>query len=103
MLVWAIRDDASTATISDQFKANAGDYHARYAASDHFEKMFRKGLAETELAIADAAADLRSGQGSGVNSVVPCIGLFPGARERRDGSVRRIAGDAGRLRGRGRG
>jgi len=79
-LVWAIRDDASTAVISDQFKANAGDYHQRYAASDHFEKLFRNGLGATGIEVAERPLILDLGSGSGVNSIVPCMRLFPGAR-----------------------
>jgi SAM-dependent methyltransferase len=80
VLVWAIRDDASSAVISDQFKANAGDYHQRYAASDHFEQLFRQGLEETGVDVAQRPRILDLGSGSGVNSVVPCRRLFPGAR-----------------------
>jgi len=80
VLVWAIRGDASTAVISDQFKANAGDYHQRYAASDHFEKLFRKGLEATGIVVAERPLVLDLGSGSGVNSIVPCMRLFPGAR-----------------------
>lgn len=80
VLVWAIEDDASTAVISDQFRANAGDYHQRYAASDHFEKLFRSGLQATGVRVADRPLILDLGSGSGVNSIVPCMRLFPGAR-----------------------
>jgi SAM-dependent methyltransferase len=80
VLVWSIRDDASTAVISDQFKANAGDYHARYAASDHFEKLFRRALEATGAQVAERPLILDLGSGSGVNSIVPCMRLFPGAR-----------------------
>ena len=80
VLVWAIQDDASTAVISDQFKANAGDYHRRYAASDHFERLFRQGLAETGVDVVERPRVLDLGSGSGVNSIVPCRRLFPGAR-----------------------
>lgn len=80
VLVWAIRDDPSTAVISEQFEAKAGDYHQRYAASDHFEKLFRNGLAGTGIAVAERPLILDLGSGSGVNSVVPCMRLFPGAR-----------------------
>jgi SAM-dependent methyltransferase len=79
--VWAIAEDASDARISEQFKANAGDYHARYAASRHFEKMFRKALTETGLAAPERPLILDLGSGSGVNSIVPCFNLFPGARQ----------------------
>ena len=80
VLVWSIKDDTSTASISDQFKANAGDYHQRYSASDHFEKLFRQGLAETKITVAERPLILDLGSGSGVNSIVPCMRLFPGAR-----------------------
>jgi SAM-dependent methyltransferase len=79
--VWAIAGDASEARISEQFKANAGDYHARYAASRHFEKMFRKALDQTGLAVAADPLIFDMGSGSGVNSIVPCFNLFPGARQ----------------------
>jgi SAM-dependent methyltransferase len=78
--VWTVTDDASTATISDQFRANAGDYHARYAASGHFEKLFTDALAATGVQVGAAPKVLDLGSGSGVNSVVPCLRLFPGAQ-----------------------
>src|SRR5258705_13514263 len=52
VLVWTIEDQASTATITDQFKANAEEYHRRYAASDHFEKLFRQGLQASGIGVA---------------------------------------------------
>jgi SAM-dependent methyltransferase len=79
VLVWAIEDDASTAVISEQFKAKAGDYHQRYAASDHFEGLFRQALDATGVQIAERPLILDLGSGSGVNSIVPCMRLFPGA------------------------
>jgi len=78
--VWTIRDDSSTAVISDQFKAHAGDYHQRYAASDHFERLFRQAMQETGVRVAERPLILDLGSGSGVNSVVPCRRLFEGAR-----------------------
>jgi SAM-dependent methyltransferase len=80
VLVWAIEDHASTAAITDQFKANAEEYHRRYAASDHFERLFRQGLEATGITVAEAPLILDLGSGSGVNSIVPCRRLFPGAR-----------------------
>ena len=79
--VWAIARDASEARISDQFKANAGQYHARYAASAHFEGLFRQAIAGARIKVAEAPLILDLGSGSGVNSVVPCFSLFPGARQ----------------------
>jgi SAM-dependent methyltransferase len=80
VLVWTIENDASTATITDQFKANAEEYHRRYAASDHFERLFRQALDATGVKVAAQPLILDVGSGSGVNSIVPCRRLFPGAR-----------------------
>lgn len=80
VLVWAIRDEATQATISEQFTSRAEDYHQRYAASGHFEKLFRQALEETGATIAPQPLILDLGSGSGANSVVPSLRLFPGAR-----------------------
>ena len=80
VLVWTLEDQASTATITDQFKANAEEYHRRYAHSAHFEKLFRQGIEATGIGVAEAPLILDLGSGSGVNSVVPCQRVFPGAR-----------------------
>ena len=80
VLVWTVEDRASTAAITDQFKANAEEYHRRYAASDHFEKLFRQGLEASGIKVAERPLILDVGSGSGVNSIVPCRRLFPGAR-----------------------
>jgi len=79
--VWRISGDASDATISDQFKADAGGYHARYAASAHFLALFRQALAASGIIVAERPLVLDLGSGSGVNSIVPCLELFPGARQ----------------------
>ncbi|MFL5298642.1 MAG: class I SAM-dependent methyltransferase [Phenylobacterium sp.] len=80
VLVWTFADKASRATITDQFKAGAEEYHRRYAASDHFQKLFRQGIEATGIEVAARPLILDLGSGSGVNSVVPCRRLFPGAR-----------------------
>lgn len=77
--VWRIANDTSTATISDQFRANAGDYDARYAASGHFEALFTQAITHTGLEVAPSPTILDLGSGSGANSIVPCLRLFPGA------------------------
>jgi SAM-dependent methyltransferase len=79
--VWAIAGARSEARVSEQFTANAGAYHARYAASGHFEGLFRQALDATRIAVAEAPLILDLGSGSGANSVVPCFSLFPGARQ----------------------
>ncbi len=79
--VWSIVGDASTARISDQFKADADGYHARYAASAHFKALFQQALTMTGLKVAERPAILDLGSGSGVNSIVPCFELFEGARQ----------------------
>ncbi|HLZ73703.1 class I SAM-dependent methyltransferase [Phenylobacterium sp.] len=80
VLVWAIDDPGAAGTITDQFTANAEEYHRRYAASDHFERLFRQGIEASGIAVAPAPLILDLGSGSGVNSIVPCLRLFPGAR-----------------------
>ena len=80
VLVWRIAADASTATITEQFKANAGEYHRRYAASDHFEHLFRQALTATAIQVAERPTILDLGSGSGANSIEPCRRIFPGAR-----------------------
>ncbi|MGZ6017139.1 MAG: class I SAM-dependent methyltransferase [Phenylobacterium sp.] len=80
VLVWTIDDPGSAATVTDQFTANAEEYHRRYAASDHFERLFRQGIEATGVQVAKAPLILDLGSGSGVNSIIPCLRLFPGAR-----------------------
>jgi SAM-dependent methyltransferase len=79
--VWAIPGDCSEGRVSEQFTANAGQYHARYAASAHFENLFRQALSGARIKVPESPLILDLGSGSGVNSVVPCFALFPGARQ----------------------
>jgi len=79
--VWRITGDTITSTITDQFRADAASYHMRYAASAHFLALFRQALAATGIVVAPSPAILDLGSGSGVNSIVPCLELFPGARQ----------------------
>jgi len=79
VLVWSV-DDHSTATVSSQFTADAGAYHKRYAASDHFEALIAQALSATGVTVGPNPHILDLGSGSGVNSVIPCQRLFPGAR-----------------------
>jgi SAM-dependent methyltransferase len=78
--VWKAGAAAGGATVTDQFKANAEEYHRRYAASDHFEALFRQALGATGAEVAPQPLILDLGSGSGVNSVIPCRRLFAGAR-----------------------
>ena len=79
--VWSIARDRSQARISDQFKVNAGDYHARYSAAAHFQHLFQQALTKTAVQVAEAPLILDLGSGSGVNSIVPWFNLAPGARQ----------------------
>lgn len=79
--VWGLEDDQIGARISDQFKANAGEYHARYAAAAHFQALFEQTIGKLGLSIPEAPLIFDMGSGSGANSVVPCFNLFPGARQ----------------------
>lgn len=74
--VFEIDGATTTASISEQFTADAGTYEARYAASDHFKRLFSDALAHTSLSVPQAPTVLDLGSGSGANSVIPCIELF---------------------------
>lgn len=80
VLVWTIDGANTAATVTDQFKANAAEYHRRYSASDHFARLFQQALEATGVRIAERPTILDLGSGSGANSVVPCQAMFPGAR-----------------------
>ena len=80
-LVWALAGDHGTARVSEQFKAGASDYHARYSASAHFEALFRQAIEGARIRVADSPLILDLGSGSGVNSIVPSFALFAGARQ----------------------
>jgi SAM-dependent methyltransferase len=78
--VWGLKDTTSAARISRQFTLDAGAYHARYSASAHFQALFSQAIAATGLTVAEPPLVLDLGSGSGMNSVLPCLNLFPGAR-----------------------
>lgn len=79
--VWGIEDDQIAGRISEQFKSGAGQYHARYAASAHFQGLFENTLSKLGITVPEAPLIFDMGSGSGVNSIVPCFNLFPGARQ----------------------
>jgi SAM-dependent methyltransferase len=79
--VWGLEDDEIAGRISEQFTVNAGEYHARYAASAHFQGLFEQTIRKLGLTIPEAPLIFDMGSGSGVNSIVPCFNLFPGARQ----------------------
>ncbi|HLZ74608.1 class I SAM-dependent methyltransferase [Phenylobacterium sp.] len=79
--VWGIEADRIAGQISEQFTANAGEYHARYANAAHFQGLFEQTIGKLDLKIPDAPLIFDMGSGSGVNSIVPCFNLFPGARQ----------------------
>ena len=79
--VWGIEDDRIAGHVSEQFTANAGEYHARYANAAHFQALFEQAIGKLGLTVPDAPLIFDMGSGSGVNSVVPCFNLFPGARQ----------------------
>jgi SAM-dependent methyltransferase len=78
--VWRIGGTRTSATISDQFKADAEHYHQRFSASDEFEARFRHAFEATGIEAPEAPLVLDLGSGSGVNSIIPCLSLFPDAR-----------------------
>ena len=42
--VWAMKGDRIAGHISEQFKAGAAEYHARYASAGHFQALFQNTL-----------------------------------------------------------
>lgn len=79
--VWGLEGVTSDARITSQFTSEADTYHARYSASAHFQALFAQAIAACGLELPAAALILDLGSGSGVNSVLPCCNLFPGARQ----------------------
>ena len=75
--VWGIEADRIAGQISEQFTANDGEYHARYANAAHFQGLFEQAIRQLDLKIPDAPLIFDMGSGSGVNSIVPCFNLFP--------------------------
>jgi SAM-dependent methyltransferase len=63
--------------ISDQFLARASDYAAAFEATEEFKKLFAAAIG-TVRPVRPAILDI--GAGSGANSVLPCLDLFPGCR-----------------------
>jgi SAM-dependent methyltransferase len=66
--------------VTDQFLADARTYHERYSNAAHFLSLFSQVFAATGKPDAEAPLILDIGTGSGINTVVPCMELFPGCR-----------------------
>ena len=79
--VWSMASEATEARVSEQFMAGAAQYHARYSAAAHFEALFRQAVAASRITVPTDPLILDLGSGSGVNSIVPCFAIFPGARQ----------------------
>jgi ubiquinone/menaquinone biosynthesis C-methylase UbiE len=71
---------AAKTGITDQFLSGAEAYHDRYADSEHWLRLFNRAFAEVTRPAAAGLEILDIGAGSGVNTVVPCLRLFPGCR-----------------------
>ncbi len=66
--------------ITDQFLANAEKYDETYSNTAHFNHLFEEAFRSVRYSPGSAATILDIGCGSGANSVVPCLQLFPGCR-----------------------
>ncbi len=66
--------------ITDQFLANAEAYATTYGNSAHFSSLFRQAFLATAYQPDNDTKILDIGTGSGVNTIVPCLNLFPGCR-----------------------
>lgn len=66
--------------LSEQFLANAEQYHARYSASDDSTMLFRSALAEVDWKPSENMTILDIGTGSGANSVIPSLRIFEGCK-----------------------
>ncbi len=66
--------------ITDQFLENAEKYSATYSSTPHFRRLFDEAFRTIGYSPHRDAALLDIGCGSGANSVVPCLELFPDCR-----------------------
>jgi ubiquinone/menaquinone biosynthesis C-methylase UbiE len=64
--------------ITDQFLENAETYHNRYANTAHWLQIFNRIFDRVGKPPGDRLDILDIGTGSGVNTVVPLLSLFPG-------------------------
>ncbi|WP_375458908.1 class I SAM-dependent methyltransferase [uncultured Enterovirga sp.] len=69
--------DVQKTGITDQFLENAEVYHARYSASDHWLGMFNRIFTSVQKPGGERLRILDIGTGSGLNTIVPCLKLFP--------------------------
>ncbi|MFL9928019.1 class I SAM-dependent methyltransferase [Paraburkholderia sp. RL18-103-BIB-C] len=66
--------------ISDQFLANAEDYHQRYSGSEHMKDVLEQAFTHAGVSMASSPDVLDIGTGSGTNSLLPMLSLFDHAR-----------------------
>jgi SAM-dependent methyltransferase len=66
------------AGVTDQFLANGADYHRKYSNADYFLGLFNKVFFTTPKPQGEGLKILDIGAGPGVNTIQPCLSLFPG-------------------------
>jgi SAM-dependent methyltransferase len=63
--------------VSDQFLANGADYHRKYSNAEYFLFLFNKVFRRTRKPQGSGLKIFDIGTGPGVNSIQPCLELFP--------------------------
>jgi SAM-dependent methyltransferase len=66
------------AGVSDQFLANGAEYHRTYSNAEYFRGLFNKVFFNTPKPDGEGLKILDMGTGPGVNTIQPCLSLFPG-------------------------
>jgi len=66
--------------VTKQFLDDAQIYHENYSVSEHYRAFFEMGFAQAGVGVPGEPLILDIGSGSGSNSIIPCLSLFPGCR-----------------------
>ncbi|MEO8114274.1 MAG: class I SAM-dependent methyltransferase [Phenylobacterium sp.] len=66
--------------ITDQFLADGAEYHRKYSNAPYFRGLFEKAFAACGRPAGERLTILDIGTGPGVNTIQPCLELFPACR-----------------------
>jgi 2-polyprenyl-3-methyl-5-hydroxy-6-metoxy-1,4-benzoquinol methylase len=64
--------------ITDQFLRDAASYHSKYSNAAHFRALFTRAFAHSSKPERANLKILDIGTSSGVNTIEPCLEMFPG-------------------------